>query len=121
MCDCPEAKENEFSRNWKETSVTAHRIRRCEVVEGGMGQTKLSLVGQFKGFGLCPLDNGEPLKEFKQGVSDKMESVFRSFILAASGIDEKRARRPGHQLGCCCIVGENGWQRELRVVSVHLE
>ena len=49
--------------------MTAHRIMRCEVVEGGMGQTKLSLVGQFKEFGLCPLDNGEPLKEFKQGVS----------------------------------------------------
>ena len=80
---------------------------RCEVVEGGMGQTKLSLVGQFKEFGLCPLDNGEPLKEFKQGVSDQMESVFRSFILAARGIGDKQARRQGHQLGGCCIVGEN--------------
>lgn len=50
-----------------------------------------------------------------------MESVFRSFILAARGIDDKQARRQGHWLGCCCIVGENWRQHELRVVSVHLE
>lgn len=56
--------------------MTDPRIMRHEVVEGDRVQTKISLVGQFKEFGLCPLDNGEPLKEFKQGVSDKMETVF---------------------------------------------
>lgn len=44
--------------------MTDHRIMGHEVVEGGMGQTKLSLVGHAKEFGLCPLDSGEPLKDF---------------------------------------------------------
>lgn len=67
MCDCPEAKENEeFSRNCRETNVTDHRIMRREVVERAVGQTKLSLVGHAKEFGLCPLDSGEPLKDFNR-------------------------------------------------------
>lgn len=40
---------------------------RHEVVEGGMGQTKLSLVGHSEEFGLCLLDSGEPLKGFNRG------------------------------------------------------
>lgn len=45
--------------------MTDRRIMRCEVVERAMGQ-KLSLVGHAKEFGLCPLDSGEPLKDFNR-------------------------------------------------------
>ena len=45
--------------------MTDHRIMRHEVVDGGIGQTKLSLVGHSEEFALCPLESGEPLKDSK--------------------------------------------------------
>lgn len=68
--------------------MTDYRIMRHEVVEGGMGQTQLSLVGHSNEFGHCPLDNRkEPLKDFNREEVTRWNLCLRSLSLVAREMD----------------------------------